>query len=73
MPEPTKCVYCRSEPVSDRYKPFCSERCTMADLGRWLKGDYAVPAIDKRGIDNLGSGVLAIDDLSIDANSEDER
>jgi endogenous inhibitor of DNA gyrase (YacG/DUF329 family) len=44
MPEPAKCVYCRTEPVDERYKPFCSERCKMADLGRWLKGDYAVPA-----------------------------
>ena len=41
----------------------------MADLGRWLKGDYAVPAIDKRGIDNLEIGDLAIEDLDI----EDER
>lgn len=51
MPEPTKCVYCRAEPVADRYRPFCSERCKMADLGRWLKGDYAVPA--KPGTDGL--------------------
>ena len=43
-PETAKCVYCRAEPVDERYKPFCSERCKMADLGRWLKGDYAVPA-----------------------------
>jgi endogenous inhibitor of DNA gyrase (YacG/DUF329 family) len=62
MPEPAVCVYCRAEPVAERYKPFCSERCKMADLGRWLKGDYAVPAIDKRGIDNLEIGDLEIDD-----------
>lgn len=23
--------------------PFCSERCRMVDLGRWLGGDYYVP------------------------------
>ena len=61
MPEPAKCVYCRAEPVAERYKPFCSERCKMADLGRWLKGDYAVPAIDKREIDNLESGDFEIE------------
>ena len=22
--------------------PFCSERCRMVDLGKWLRGDYAV-------------------------------
>jgi hypothetical protein len=24
--------------------PFCSARCKDADLGRWLRGDYRVPA-----------------------------
>ncbi len=38
----------------------------MADLGRWLKGDYAVPAIDPRGTVNSESGDLAIDDLEIE-------
>jgi endogenous inhibitor of DNA gyrase (YacG/DUF329 family) len=23
--------------------PFCSERCKLADLGKWLDGDYAIP------------------------------
>lgn len=23
---------------------FCSDRCQRVDLGRWLSGDYAVPA-----------------------------
>ena len=22
--------------------PFCSDRCKLIDLGRWLDGDYAV-------------------------------
>jgi endogenous inhibitor of DNA gyrase (YacG/DUF329 family) len=29
--------------VDARWRPFCSERCKMADLGRWLSGDYSVP------------------------------
>lgn len=66
MPEPTTCVYCRAEPAAEPYRPFCSERCQMADLGRWLKGDYAAAGIDKRGIDNLETGDLAIDDLGIE-------
>jgi uncharacterized protein len=36
-------VYCRREPVDARWRPFCSERCKMADLGRWLSEDYRVP------------------------------
>ena len=24
------------------FRPFCSERCKMVDLGRWLDGSYKV-------------------------------
>ena len=24
--------------------PFCSQRCKDVDLGRWLRGDYRIPA-----------------------------
>ena len=25
-------------------RPFCSERCKLADLGQWFAGRYAIPA-----------------------------
>ena len=25
------------------FRPFCSDRCQKIDLGRWLKGVYAIP------------------------------
>ena len=37
------CAYCRRKPVDPDRRPFCSERCRMADLGHWLSGDYRVP------------------------------
>jgi uncharacterized protein len=43
-PEPL-CVYCRKRPVDPEWQPFCSERCKMADLGRWLGEQYRV-AVD---------------------------
>ncbi|HWE74704.1 MAG TPA: DNA gyrase inhibitor YacG [Stellaceae bacterium] len=27
-----------------RHRPFCSHRCALIDLGRWLGGNYHVPA-----------------------------
>ena len=36
------CAVC-GKPQDDRFKPFCSKRCTDVDLGRWLKGSYAIP------------------------------
>jgi hypothetical protein len=26
-----------------RWFPFCSERCNLVDLGRWLDGKYQIP------------------------------
>jgi endogenous inhibitor of DNA gyrase (YacG/DUF329 family) len=38
------CVTCRVQPVHPAWRPFCSERCKMTDLARWLNGEYRVPA-----------------------------
>jgi endogenous inhibitor of DNA gyrase (YacG/DUF329 family) len=36
------CPICK-RPVADAGSRFCSERCAQVDLGRWLRGDYAIP------------------------------
>ena len=36
------CPIC-SKPEAEGFKPFCSKRCADVDLGRWLKGGYAIP------------------------------
>ncbi|NLI30139.1 MAG: DNA gyrase inhibitor YacG [Nitrospiraceae bacterium] len=28
------------------WRPFCSERCKMIDLGRWAKEDYRIAGAD---------------------------
>jgi hypothetical protein len=30
----------------EKFNPFCSERCKLIDLGRWLGEKYQVPAGD---------------------------
>ncbi|GHC56753.1 DNA gyrase inhibitor YacG [Neogemmobacter tilapiae] len=37
------CPICDKE-SDPKYRPFCSRRCADVDLGRWLKGGYAIPA-----------------------------
>ncbi len=37
------CPICSKESDA-KYRPFCSRRCADVDLGRWLKGSYAIPA-----------------------------
>jgi endogenous inhibitor of DNA gyrase (YacG/DUF329 family) len=29
--------------LAEGFSPFCSKRCADIDLGRWLKGGYAIP------------------------------
>lgn len=36
------CPIC-TKPSDPAYRPFCSRRCADVDLGRWLKGSYALP------------------------------
>ena len=43
MGEARSCVLCRKNPVDDRWRPFCSERCRNEDLARWAEGRYQVP------------------------------
>jgi hypothetical protein len=57
------CVYCRQKPLEPRWRPFCSERCKMADLGRWLRGDYRVAgAAADRAEDEKGEDAGEDDD-----------
>ncbi len=38
-----KCPSCRGPvPADGKHLPFCSDRCRLADLGRWFRGDYVV-------------------------------
>ncbi len=40
-----RCVTCGKElatGVAAQQRSFCCDRCQMADLGRWLQGDYVI-------------------------------
>ena len=50
QPRIVKCPQCGA-PVrweaASRWRPFCSERCQLADLGQWFAERYSVPADDE--------------------------
>ena len=58
-----RCPTCNKEFSSDDgpNMPFCSERCRLVDLGRWLDERFAVPAepdedrIEEMTAENNGS------------------
>jgi endogenous inhibitor of DNA gyrase (YacG/DUF329 family) len=37
------CVFCHRQPAQPPWEPFCSERCKVQDLARWIDGAYRVP------------------------------
>ena len=41
----TACPLCK-RPAEAPHIPFCSRRCAQLDLGKWLTGDYAIPAYE---------------------------
>lgn len=48
------CHECRARfKVADgaKHLPFCSDRCKLIDLGRWLNGEFAIVEDLKRGHD----------------------
>ncbi len=47
------CPSCRRRVVKDGNKafPFCSERCQLVDLGRWLSEEYRIPVEQGEGDD----------------------
>lgn len=41
---PARCLTCRQPlPAEAPHRPFCSVRCKLVDLGRWLNDEYKVP------------------------------
>jgi endogenous inhibitor of DNA gyrase (YacG/DUF329 family) len=45
--KPIPCPTCK-RPVAwgpeSPFRPFCSERCRLVDLGAWFSGERAIPA-----------------------------
>jgi len=44
-----KCPTCKKETelTGNRFRPFCSERCKLIDLGRWAAGDFRIPTEER--------------------------
>jgi uncharacterized protein len=60
------CPICSKESDA-KYRPFCSRRCADVDLGRWLKGSYAIPA------ESAAEGDLPDPDQAEDRNDDRGR
>ena len=47
MSKSVKCPTCNKEvewSTASNFRPFCSERCRLIDLGEWASEKHAIPA-----------------------------
>ena len=44
-----KCPTCKKETeyTGNPYRPFCSKRCKLIDLGKWAGGEFRVPTNER--------------------------
>jgi len=49
-PTTRPCPIC-GKPAVEQLRPFCSRRCAVVDLNRWLSGVYAVSVKDEEDED----------------------
>lgn len=70
-----KCPTCKKEVVWSKeatFRPFCSERCRLIDLGAWADGSYAIPSAtppDENDFEEEGSD-QGSESTDSDPNSE---
>jgi len=52
-----KCPRCGKEILygDSPFRPFCSERCKLIDLGHWISGDYRVPVVETEETEDAGA------------------
>lgn len=48
------CPVCKKKTTWEEnpWKPFCSERCKLIDLGKWASEEYKVPGEDREKAEN---------------------
>ena len=49
-PRKVQCPRCGAETrysPENKWRPFCSERCRMIDLGKWAAEEYRMPEKDE--------------------------
>ncbi|MDH0968064.1 DNA gyrase inhibitor YacG [Acinetobacter johnsonii] len=54
MPHTFPCPRCgeMSQWEDNTFRPFCSERCKLIDLGAWANDEYRLPTQDAPQADN---------------------
>ncbi len=62
--------YDPSNAEASKWRPFCSRRCKMADLGNWMDGVYRISR--PLGVDDLEDDEALLNQMMADAAAERE-
>ncbi|WP_170943008.1 DNA gyrase inhibitor YacG [Candidatus Dactylopiibacterium carminicum] len=57
-PRTVRCPQCGQPALyspENRWRPFCSERCKLIDIGAWAAGDYRIEGQDEPLSDETGN------------------
>lgn len=65
------CPICQ-KPATTPHTPFCSRRCAQLDLGKWLTGDYAIPAHEAMDDSDMEM-LLAAHEASSSEQTDEDR
>lgn len=69
-----QCPHCHKAVIwseGSPYRPFCSERCRLIDLGAWADGSYAIPASSTPAAANAAEG-FEDEDIAIPNNDNND-
>ncbi|MBM7071132.1 DNA gyrase inhibitor YacG [Shewanella sp. 202IG2-18] len=67
MPLTVKCPTCQQHvewKPEAKFKPFCSERCKMIDLGDWASEKHAIPVNPQMDITHIDLEDIGYDEPS---------
>ena len=59
-----KCPTCQTEIEWDKknaFRPFCSERCRLIDLGDWANETHRIPSSDPANLESISEDTLPYD------------
>ena len=63
-----KCPTCQAEIEWDKkntFRPFCSERCRLIDLGDWANETHRIPGSEPASLESISEDTLPNDNEEI--------
>ncbi len=69
-----KCPQCgkKAEYFGNPFRPFCSERCKLVDLGAWVNEEYKIASQEGSLSESLGEIKVVIEEVNTEEEEENK-